>query len=80
MILAVQSFKWAIGWNISDIFRIPPKISTHKIQLELECFPSIEHQYHLNPPTQEVVKKDIIMWLNASVVYPIANNKWVRPI
>lgn len=37
----------------------------------------IEHQRHLNPLMQEVVKKEIIKWLDASVVYPITNRKWV---
>ncbi|XP_059295655.1 uncharacterized protein LOC132048991 [Lycium ferocissimum] len=29
---------------------------------------------------QEVVKKEIIKWLDARVVYPIADSKWVSPV
>ncbi|KAK4731638.1 hypothetical protein R3W88_024626 [Solanum pinnatisectum] len=36
-------YKRAIGWTIADIIGIPPGICTHKIQLEEDCSPSIEH-------------------------------------
>ena len=42
--------------------------------------PSIEHQRRLNPPMQEVVKKEIIKWLDAEVIYPIAYSSWVCPV
>ena len=29
---------------------------------------------------QEVVKKEIIKWLDAGVVYPIADSSWVCPV
>ena len=40
----------------------------------LDHKPSIEHQRLLNPPMQEVVKKEIIKWLYAGVIYPIADS------
>ena len=42
--------------------------------------PSIEHQRRLNPPMQEVVKNEIIKWLDAGVIYPVADSSWVSPI
>ena len=42
--------------------------------------PSIEHQRCLNPPMQEVMKKEIIKWLDAGVIYPIADSSWVCPV
>ena len=42
--------------------------------------PSIEHQRRLNPTMREVVKKEIIMWLNVVVIYPIADSNWVFPV
>ena len=41
---------------------------------------SIEHQRRLNPHMQEVVKKEIIKWLDAGVIYPIADSSWVCPV
>ena len=34
----------------------------------------------MNPPMQEVVKKEIIKWLDAGVIYPIADSTWVCPV
>ena len=42
--------------------------------------PSVEHQRWLNPPMQEVVKKEIIKWLDAGVIYSIADSSWVCPV
>ncbi|XP_049365817.1 uncharacterized protein LOC125830680 [Solanum verrucosum] len=67
----------AIGWTISDIVGIPPGICTHKIQLDSDCKPSVEHQGRLNSPMQEVMKKEIIKWLDAGVIYPIVDSKWM---
>ena len=39
--------------------------------------PSIEHRRRLNPPMQEVEKKEIIKWLDAGVIYPITDSSWV---
>ncbi|XP_019259595.1 PREDICTED: uncharacterized protein LOC109237708 [Nicotiana attenuata] len=66
----------AIWWTIADIRGVPTGICKHKIQLEQESKPSVEHQRRLNPSMQEVVKKEIIKWLDAGVVYPIADSPW----
>nr|XP_009789506.1 PREDICTED: uncharacterized protein LOC104237117 [Nicotiana sylvestris] len=66
----------AIGWTIEDIRGIPAGICEHNIQLEQEIKPSMEHQRRLNPSMQEVVNKEIIKWLDAGVVYPIADSSW----
>lgn len=50
------------------------------MQLEQEIKPSMEHQIRLNPSMQEVVKKEIIKWLNTGVVYPIVDSPWVSPV
>ncbi|XP_047257552.1 uncharacterized protein LOC124889625 [Capsicum annuum] len=60
LISMIRRYKRAIGWTIADIISIPPGICTHKIQLEEDCTPIIEHQHRLNLPMQEVVKKEII--------------------
>ncbi|XP_015158401.1 uncharacterized protein [Solanum tuberosum] len=80
VIKVLRRYKRAIGWTIADIIGIPPGICTNKIQLEEDCSLSIEHQRRLNPPMQEVVKKEIIKWLDVGVVYPISDNHWVSPV
>ncbi|XP_060181201.1 uncharacterized protein LOC132610807 [Lycium barbarum] len=73
-------YRRAIGWTIADIQAIPSGICEHKIQLEEDSTPSVEHQWRLNPPMQEAVKKEIIKWLDVGVVYPVADCKWVSPV
>ncbi|XP_070029571.1 uncharacterized protein [Nicotiana sylvestris] len=70
----LKEHRKAIGWTIADIRGILPGICEHKIQLESETKPCMEHQRRLNPSMQEVVKKEIIKWLDAKVVYPIADS------
>ena len=69
LVKVLKRFKRAIGWTIADIIGIPPGIFSHKIQLIPDHKPSIEHQRILNPPMREVVKKEIIKWLDAGVIY-----------
>ena len=52
----------------------------HKIVLEDNPKTSIEHQRRLNPIMKEVVKKEILKWLNAGFIYAISNNPWVSLI
>ena len=42
--------------------------------------PSIEHQRWLNPSIQEVVKKEIMKWLDSRDIYSIVDSSWVCPI
>lgn len=61
----LKIFVKAIGWTIVDIVGISSGICTYK---------SVKHQRRLNPPMKEVVKKDIIKWLDVGVIYSIANS------
>ena len=63
-----------------DIKGISPSLCMHKILLEDCCNNSVEHQRRLNPIMKEVVKKEIIKWLDAGVIYPISDSSWVSPV
>ncbi|CAN6453751.1 unnamed protein product [Victoria cruziana] len=52
----------------------------HRIHLEECSRPSSEFQRRLNPALKEVVKKEIIKWLDADIIYPISYSQWVSPI
>ncbi|XP_071926192.1 uncharacterized protein [Coffea arabica] len=54
----------AIGWTISDIKRISPTICMHRILLEKNSKPVVETQRKLNPNMKEVVRVEILKWLN----------------
>jgi hypothetical protein len=42
--------------------------------------PYVEHQRRLNPNLKEVVKKEILKLLDAGILYPIFDSKWVSPV
>ncbi|XP_070054096.1 uncharacterized protein [Nicotiana tomentosiformis] len=64
------------SWTLAYIRGISLAFCMHKINLEGDAKPSIEHQRRLNEATQDVVKKEIIKWLDAGVVYPISDSSW----
>ena len=70
----------ALGWSIADIKGISHSFCMHKILMEDNFKPSIEHQRRLNPNMQEVVRVEIIKWLDAGIIYPISDSNWVSPI
>ena len=61
----------AFTWSIEDIKGISPSICMHKILMEEDHAPSIEHQRRLNPTMKEVMKKEVLKWLQAGFIYAI---------
>jgi hypothetical protein len=76
----LREHKEAIGWTIEDIKGISPSLVMHKINLEENAKPSREPQRRLNPAMQEVVRTKVIKLLDALIIYPISDSKWVSPI
>ena len=70
----LKKHKGAIGWTLADIKGISPSLCMHKIQLKEGKVKSIEQQRRLNPMMKEVVRKEILKWLDAGIIYPIANS------
>ena len=77
LIKVLKRFKRAIGLTIANIIWIHSYICSHQIKLLSDHKQKIEHQRRLNLPMQEVVKKEIIKWLDAEVIYPIGDSSWV---
>ncbi|KAL0420868.1 UNVERIFIED_CONTAM: Retrovirus-related Pol polyprotein from transposon opus [Sesamum latifolium] len=67
----------AIGWSVADIKGISPITCTHKILMEEGHKSKAQPQRRLNPNMQEVVKKEILKWLAAGIIYPISDSMWV---
>ena len=70
----------AIGWTLADLKGLSPTLCSHTITLEKDAKPNRDPQRRLNPPMMEVVQKEILKWLDAGVIYPIADSEWVSPI
>ncbi|XP_070036686.1 uncharacterized protein [Nicotiana tomentosiformis] len=80
LLQVLQECKCAIGWTMADITSISPAFCMHKILLEDGHKPSREHQRRLNPNMKEVVKKEVIKWLDVGIIFPISNSNWVSPV
>ena len=70
----------AFAWNIEDIKGISPSICMHKILMEGGHTPSIKRQRRLNPAMKEVVKTEVLKWLQVGFIYAISDSPWVSPI
>ncbi|XP_070050740.1 uncharacterized protein [Nicotiana tomentosiformis] len=73
----LKECKTAIGWTIIDIKGINLAFYMHKILLEDMHKPYREHQRRLNPNIEEVLKKEVIKWLDAGIIFPISDSNWV---
>ena len=52
----------------------------HRILLEDGHKPSVEAQRRLNPAMKEVVRKEVLKWLDVGVIYIISDSSWVSPV
>ena len=76
----LRKYKEAIAWSIEDLKGISPSICMHKILLNDDAKTFIEHQRRLNPVMKDVVRKEVLKWLNASFIYAISYSSWVSPV
>ena len=65
LIKILRKYKKAIAWSVEDLKWTSPSICMHKILLKENAKTSIEHQRRLNPFMKELVKKEVMKWLNA---------------
>ncbi|GJY69007.1 reverse transcriptase domain-containing protein [Tanacetum coccineum] len=56
------------------------KFCTHKILMEENAKPVVQHQRRVNPKIHEVIKQEVIKLLDAGLIYPISDSPWVSPV
>ena len=49
----------------------------HRILLEEDNKPIVDAQRCLNPSMKEVIRNEVLKWLDAGVIYPIFDSLWV---
>ena len=74
LMVVLRKYKEAIAWSIEDLKGISPSICMHKILLEDNAKNAIEHQRRLNLVMKEVVRKEVLKWLNAGFIYAISDS------
>ena len=80
LLRVLRDHEVAIGWSLADLKGIRPAMCMHRILLEDGYKPSVEAQRRLNPTMNEVVRKEVLKWLDAGVIYPISDSPWVSSV
>ena len=80
MLKILKKHKEAIGWSQANIKGIRPFMCMHRILLGEDSKPTVDAQRCLNPSMKEVVRKEVLKWLDAGVIYPIFGSSWVSPV
>nr|GEV20185.1 reverse transcriptase domain-containing protein [Tanacetum cinerariifolium] len=80
LIKVLKSHKRAISWKLSDIQGINPEFCTHKILIEEDYKPAVQHQRRVNPKIHDVIKKEVEKLRDAGLIYPISDSPWVSPV
>ncbi|GJZ39469.1 reverse transcriptase domain-containing protein [Tanacetum coccineum] len=80
LIKVLKSHKQALAWKLSDIKGINPEFYTHKILMEDDFKPAVQHQRRVIPKIHEVIKKELLKLLDAEFIYPISDSPWVSPV
>ncbi|GJT20293.1 reverse transcriptase domain-containing protein [Tanacetum coccineum] len=80
LIEVLKSHKRAIAWKLSDIKGIDPEFCTHKILMEEDYEPTVQHQRRVNPKIHDVIKKEVEKLLDAGLIYSISDSPWVSPV
>ena len=76
----LRKYKEAIAWSIEDLKGINPSICMHKILLNDDAKTSVEHQRRLNPVMKDVVRNEVLKWLNGGFIYATSDSPWVSPV
>ena len=80
LLRVLRDHKNTLGWSLVDLKGIYPSMCMHRILLEDGHKPSVEAQRRLNPTMKEVVRKEVLKWLDTGVIYPISDSAWVSPV
>ncbi|KAK1648013.1 hypothetical protein QYE76_065818 [Lolium multiflorum] len=76
----LKKHRGAIGYTLDDLKGISPSICQHAINMEDDSKPIVEHQRRIIPKMKEVVRNDVLKLLEAGIIYPIADSRWVSPV
>ncbi|GKE12469.1 reverse transcriptase domain-containing protein [Tanacetum coccineum] len=80
LIKVLKSHKQAIAWKLSDIKGINPEFCTHKILMEEDYKPVVQHQRRVNPKIHYVIKNEVKKLIDAGLIYPLLDSPWVSPV
>ena len=77
LLRVLRDHKDAIGFSLTDLKGICSSMCMHRILLEDGHKSSVKAQKRLNSTMKEVVRKEVLKWLDAELIYPISDSSWV---
>jgi hypothetical protein len=80
LLILLKKHRNVIGYSINDLKGIRFAFCTHRIPMEDQCKPVVDHQMRPTHAMREVVMKDIIKLLDVVIIYPIPHSEWVSPV
>jgi hypothetical protein len=76
----LKKHRKVIGYSMNDLKGLSPAFCTHRIPMEDQCKPIVDHQQRLTHAMREVVKKEVIKLLDAEIIYPVPHRERVSPV
>ncbi|KAK1646015.1 hypothetical protein QYE76_063820 [Lolium multiflorum] len=76
----LKKHRGAIGYTLDDLKGISPSICQHAINMEDDAKPVVEPQRRLIPKMKDVIRNEVLRLLEAGIIYPIADSRWVSPV
>ncbi|GJY15429.1 reverse transcriptase domain-containing protein [Tanacetum coccineum] len=77
IMVATRSRRKEPSLGISDIKGINPEFCSHKILMEEDYEPAVQHQRRVNPKIHDVIKKEVEKLLDTELIYPISDSPWI---
>ena len=71
MIHVLSDHKDAIRWSVVDLKGISPTICMHIFHFDDDAKRVRQMQHRLNPHMKEVVQKEVVIFLDAGIIYPM---------
>nr|GEV99639.1 reverse transcriptase domain-containing protein [Tanacetum cinerariifolium] len=80
LIKVLKSHKQVLAWQLFDIKGINPELCTHKILMEDDFKTAVQHQRRVNPKIHVVIRKEVLKFLDAGLIYRISYSPLVSPV
>jgi hypothetical protein len=80
LLILLKKHRKVIGYSINELKGLSLAFCTHRIPMEDQCKPVVDHQRRLTHAMREVVKKEVIKLLDAGIIYSVPHNEWVSPV
>ena len=77
LLKVLRKHRASIGYTLDDLKGISPTLCQHKINMEPDAKLVVDYQRRLKPKIKEVVRTEILKLLEAGIIYPIADSRWV---